>query len=259
MDHQTSWTSRFEEVFAAPASAVRQRIWRDVFGPEYPEGVEPYSYVTVTELHRFAEEVQVNAGQCLVDIGCGRGGPGLWVTAATGARLIGVDIASSALAAARRRADGLGLADRVEFRTGSFEDPGLADGSADAVMSVDALLFAPDKAAALANLARILRPGGRLVLTSWDYHGQPVGRPPQVADHRPLLEATGLSLVAYEETVAWRERQERTGAQLLAAAEELAAESGQDPAEVRADIAEMNATRVHMERRVFMVAERCLA
>lgn len=246
----------FERVFATPASAVHERIWREVFGPEYPVGVEPYSYISVSELRRFGEEVKTGNGQCLVDVGCGRGGPGLWVAAATDARLIGIDIAESALTDARRRAAQLGLAERAKFRQGSFEDTGLRDGSADAVMSVDALLFSPDKASALTELARIIAPGGRLVLTSWDYVGQPAGRPPQVADHRPLLDDAGFDTVVYEETDAWRERQQRTGQALLGAVEELSDESGEAPESIRANIAEMNATLSQIIRRVFMVAER---
>ena len=128
----------------------------------------------------------------LVDVRCGRGAAGLWVAAHTSARLTGVDIAASALAAAGRRARSLGLAGRAEFVLGSFESVPQDNGSVDAAMSIDALLFAPDKQAALVEFGRVLRHGGRLVFTSWDYHSQPVGRPPQVADHRPLLVAAGF-------------------------------------------------------------------
>jgi SAM-dependent methyltransferase len=256
MTGQASWTTSFEQTFTGPASAVRARIWRQVYGREYPAWADPFSYVSMTELRRFARELRTVRGQCLVDAGCGRGGPGLWLAAVTGARLIGIDIDESALAAARCRAGQLGLAGRAVFRPGRFEDTGLPDCSAQAVMSVDALLFAPGKQAAMAELARILVPGGRLVLTSWDYHCQPAGRPPQVADHRPLLADAGFDVLSYEETHAWRERQERTGQALLAAAGELAAESGARPEEVRARIAEMNATLACVTRRVLMTAQR---
>ncbi len=253
---EARWAARFERAFAGPASAVRARIWREVFGPEYPEGVDPFSYISVTELRRFAREVRTGSGQCLVDIGCGRGGPGLWVAAATGARLIGLDITDSALSAARRQAGQAGMAGRADFRRGGFEDTGLPDSSAHAVMSVDALLFTPSKQAAAAELARIIVPGGRLVLTSWDYHSRPAGRPAQVADHRPLLDEAGFDVVSYTETEAWHERQERTGRALLAAVGELAAESGGDPGELRAGIEEMHATLACIIRRVLVVAQR---
>ena len=63
----------------------------------------------------------------IADLGCGRGGAGLWVAMATGARLIGVDIAANALAAARQRADALDVGERAEFQKGSFEATGLPD------------------------------------------------------------------------------------------------------------------------------------
>jgi SAM-dependent methyltransferase len=174
------------------------------------------------------------------------------VAAARGARLVGIDIAENALASARERARALGL--EAEFRVGSFESTGLNDAEADAVMSIDALLFTPDKAAAVAELHRILRPCGRLVLTSWDYHRQPVGRPPQVEDHRPLLEAAGFEIRAYEETEDWLNRQRRTADGLLAASEELAAESRASIEETRTDIEAMAATIDAMTRRFLLVA-----
>jgi hypothetical protein len=123
-------------------------------------------------------------------------------------------------------------------------------------MSIDALLFAPDKFAASAEMARVLRPGGRLVLTTWDYHAQPVGRPPQVADHRPLLTAVGLDVDVYEETVDWDRRQRSIAERLLASVDELADESGEDPSTLRQGIEEMAATQATMLRRVLVVARR---
>jgi len=259
MDGQASAAARFEQTFTSPASAVRARIWRQVYGPEYPSWADPFSYVSVTELRRFAQELRPARGQCLVDVGCGRGGPGLWVAAATGARLIGIDVDETALAAARHRAGQAQMTSWASFQPGSFSDTGLPDASAQAVISIDALLFAPSKPAAAAELARILVPGGRLVLTSWDYHSQPLGRPEQVADHRPLLDRAGFDVLGYQETPAWRARQQQTGEALLAAAGELAAESGGHAAQTRARIAEMNATLASVIRRVLIIARRQMA
>lgn len=250
----TDWRQRFEKTYSSAASPVQERIWREVYGDEYPEGVDPYSYVSRSELARFAEEVSVGPGEVLVDVGCGRGGAGLWVASATGADLIGIDIAESALVAARERAAAMGRANAT-FLRGEFEATTLEDASVDATMSVDALLFTPSKSAALAELRRILRRSGRLVLTSWDYHSQPIGRPRQVPDHRPLAEAAGFRVLAYDTTDEWRERGARTSKGLLDAAGELAAESGEPVDDVRASIVDMNASLETMSRRFFLVAE----
>jgi predicted RNA methylase len=103
------WAEVFTREFEQPESAVQARVWAEVLGDEYPVELAPYSYTTRSELDLIADAVAVSGEDVLVDIGCGRGGPGLWVTARTGARYIGVDIAESALEAVRQRAGRLGL------------------------------------------------------------------------------------------------------------------------------------------------------
>jgi ubiquinone/menaquinone biosynthesis C-methylase UbiE len=122
-------------------------------------------------------------------------------------------------------------------------------------MSVDALLFAADKAAAIRELRRVLRRNGRLVFTSWDYHRQPPGRPPQVEDHRPLLTSAGFAVLAYDVTDAWQQRMSDISARLIDNVIELAAESGDDVAETRARLEEMRASIGAMSRRILVVAE----
>jgi SAM-dependent methyltransferase len=64
------------------------------------------------------------------------------------------------------------LADRTEFRVGELIETGLDDGSVDAVVCVDAIQFAEPVVAGLAECRRVLTPGGRLVLTSWETSGR---------------------------------------------------------------------------------------
>ena len=252
-DPQVDWRETFETTYAGSPSKVIERVWRSVLGDEYPEGLDPYSYVTRSGLERMADELRLERGATLVDVGCGRGGAGLWIAATTGARLIGIDIAEAPLVSARERARSMGMG--AEFRRGEFEATGVETASADGVMSVDALLFTPDKQAALVELRRILRPGGRLVLSSWDYHGQPPNRPPQVPDHRPLLGPAGFRLIAYDETEDWRRNQERMHAGLLDEVEALAAEEGVPVEEERAGLEAMHATMAYMTRRFLLVAD----
>lgn len=53
--------------------SVEERVWRDVYGDEYPDGLDPYSYISTSELRRFAAEARVVEGDTLADIGCGQG------------------------------------------------------------------------------------------------------------------------------------------------------------------------------------------
>jgi SAM-dependent methyltransferase len=105
-------------------------------------------------------------GGTLVDLACGRGGYGLEIAARTGARLIGVDFSAEAVRQAREHARRLGVT--ADFRIGDLAATGLDAGSADAVLCVDAIQFAPQPDAAYGEIRRILTSGGRTVLTNWE-------------------------------------------------------------------------------------------
>jgi SAM-dependent methyltransferase len=256
MDDDRDWQSMFDTAFREVRDNVQRRIWRSVYGDEYPEGVDPYSFVSLSELHQLRDSLRVGDGDTFGDLGCGRGGPGLWLAARTGADLVGIDISPVALEAAAERAETLGLTGKTRYQHGSFADTGLPAASLDAVVSVDALIFAPDKSAAIGELARILRPGGRLAITTWDYHRQPAGRPPQLDDHRPVLKEHGFAVLGYTETVDWRHRVTAVSDALIEHSEEIAAESGLDVATVRTGNEAMRRTIDDMIRRVLIVAER---
>jgi SAM-dependent methyltransferase len=105
-------------------------------------------------------------GDTLVDLACGRGGYGLEIAARTGARLVGVDFSAEAVRQAREQARRLGA--EADFRIGDLTATGLDAGSADAVLCVDAIHFAPQPDAAYGEIRRVLAPGGRAVLTCWE-------------------------------------------------------------------------------------------
>jgi ubiquinone/menaquinone biosynthesis C-methylase UbiE len=134
---------------------------------ELPPEVEPFSFVSAGLLRHVAQALGLSPGQTLVDLGCGRGGPGLWLARETDASLVGVDFSRVAVSHAAHRADAFGLAGRARFVAGDLTRTGLPGRSADAAVSIDAFHFAADPAAAAVEACRVLRPGGRLVLTNW--------------------------------------------------------------------------------------------
>lgn len=107
----------------------------------------------------------VGQGERVVDAGSGSGVDSLVAARLVGAEgeVIGVDMTPAMIEKARAAAGAAGI-DNVEFREGYLEALPVADGWADVVISNGVLNLVPDKAAALAEMRRVLRRGGRLQL-----------------------------------------------------------------------------------------------
>ena len=104
------------------------------------------------------------SGRTVIDLGCGIGGGTLMLAGKyDAARVIAVDVEPDSLARTRAAADAAGLGDRVETLQVSPGPLPLPDGCADMVFTKDVVCHIDDKAAAFAEMARLLRPGGRLV------------------------------------------------------------------------------------------------
>jgi SAM-dependent methyltransferase len=107
----------------------------------------------------------LTSGQHVVDVGCGTGNAALLAAQHSGVRVTGIDPAPRLLEVARAAAEAQGL--DATFVPGDAASLSLPDGSADVVLSVFAVIFAPDPAAAAAELARITARDGKIVLTAW--------------------------------------------------------------------------------------------
>jgi arsenite methyltransferase len=105
-------------------------------------------------------------GDVVLDHACGAGMDLLLAARRIGPRghAIGVDLTEGMRARAWRAAKAAGLAARVDIRAGLLEELPVESGSVDVVLSNGVLNLATDKQLALAEVARVLRPGGRLLL-----------------------------------------------------------------------------------------------
>lgn len=106
---------------------------------------------------------QIRSGERVVDVGCGAGMDSLIAARMTGpeGQVIGVDMTPAMLQKARQAAAESNV-ENVEFREGYGEALPVAAGWADVVISNGVLNLMPDKGAALQEMARVLKPGGRL-------------------------------------------------------------------------------------------------
>ena len=245
---------------ALPASAVFGQIWRaNAYGGDFPEEYEHIGFLTSTEARRILELLGLHGGT-LVDVACGTGGPGLWFAQQTGSSLIGVDPSVAGLDAARQRAQRVGVT-TAQFIEGTFEQTGLPDRSADAITTIEAFQYAPDKRAALTEFARVLRPGARAAIVCFEVDpekavGLPVLGVDPVRDYNPLIAEAGLEVVAYEETPGWEERVYGTFGALVDAADAITADVGERAAAGALAEAMLTVQMKPYPRRVLIVVER---
>ncbi|MFO8098345.1 MAG: methyltransferase domain-containing protein [Salinibacter sp.] len=117
-------------------------------------------------VHAVARDACIQAGDQVVDIGCGYGAPArLWANA-YGARVTGFTVSEAQFAYARRWGKE-GRGPTPEIRLQDIRDNTLPDASADAVVAVESLTHVDPPAWVLSEAARLLRPGGRLVACVW--------------------------------------------------------------------------------------------
>jgi arsenite methyltransferase len=107
------------------------------------------------------------AGETVLDLGSGGGIDAFLAARGVGetGHVIGVDMTPEMISRARANADRAGLTRVVEFRQGRLEALPVADASVDAVTSNCVINLVPDKAAVFREVARVLRPGGRMVVS----------------------------------------------------------------------------------------------
>ncbi len=117
---------------------------------------------------RAVELASLQPSDRVLDVGCGTGASALPAAeqVAPMGEVIGIDVAAAMLGCARDKAAAQGL-DNVTFRLADMSEPGELEQSFDAVISVFSVFFVSDMERQTATLWRMLRPGGRLVVTVW--------------------------------------------------------------------------------------------
>jgi SAM-dependent methyltransferase len=144
VDQRDYWDGRSGEYWARRAD-------------RFEDGVADYDFVA---------SVGIAPNDRVLDVGCGSGAT-TRAAARLGAEVLGVDLSSPMLALARARSDGIPNVryEQADAQVHPFDE-------FDVVMSRNGVMFFGDPESAFRNLARALRPGGRLVLMTW----QPVSR-----------------------------------------------------------------------------------
>lgn len=127
----------------------------------YPRGefVEQESFMCASEIRALAERAGVVAGASVLDLCCGIGGPGRFITRTFGCTYLGVDYSASAIELARRRAGNLSCRFEVS------RVPPIPPGPFDVVLLLETMLAFPEKGPLLKEISGALASGGRFAFT----------------------------------------------------------------------------------------------
>lgn len=160
------------------ASSIRSRQrgeWAAVV-PGWISNREKMSVQMTVITQRMLSAARLRPGDRVLDLACGVGDPAIPIAETVGPEgfVLGLDLSPEMVGAARRIAERQGLSN-IEFRQIDSElDPGVPPESCDAATCRLGLMFMPGPVAALRTMHDALKPGGRVVVTTW---GRPERNP----------------------------------------------------------------------------------
>ena len=198
-------------------------IWQEAYKGAYPAKAKPFGFVTIQELEKMRDVLDITEEHLLLDVGCGTGGPGLWVAEQTGARLIGIDLIPEAIAIARTKTQHFTLQHHARFLVQDVCEMAIPDLSLDAIISIDCLWMVLDKPLAFKELFRVSKSGAKVAFTTWT---------PNFMSIDSILTGIGFKVLLDEETPNWRERQMLVYRGIVARKKELELELGRDALDV---------------------------
>jgi SAM-dependent methyltransferase len=136
----------------------------------YDAGAGAYDRLTGRWSRMYVDRVLdvagVKQGKHVLDVATGTGDAAITTADRVGnlGRVVAIDISAPMLQEATAKAAGR----RIEFAQADAQQLSYADGSFDSIICLFGVMFIPNKSAALNGFRRVLRPGGRVVATSWD-------------------------------------------------------------------------------------------
>ena len=153
--------------YAAIPSGAGAAVAERLYSPDMLEQVPSEAVAWALGVGDPVGGAELRAGEAVLDRGCGGGIDAIFSAHAVGAagHVVGIDLLEEMCERARAAAADAGVSGWTEFRPGAIEDIPLPDESVDVVVSNGVLNLSARKSRALAEIFRVLRPGGRISIT----------------------------------------------------------------------------------------------
>src|SRR5262245_44652903 len=144
------------------ATQALQQVRRETYGEDFGQS----SWVTADEYRRFFQLLDLAPADHVPDVGCGSGGPALFLAREVGCRVTGIDFNEAGIQAGRAQVRQAGFVDQINFRCADMRDSlPFADATFSAIISIDVMCHLLDRRSIFNDWRRVLRPGGRMLYT----------------------------------------------------------------------------------------------
>ena len=208
-------------------SPTLRSIWAEVYGDRFWTDVDPpWTQATVDDVHFVTARLSPAKSSRLVDLGCGSGTLARHWARNFAAQIEGLDANPNAIRLAQERTDDSELSNRImSFRTCDIAAIPSPESTFDGAASLDVLMYVPDKAKVLQEVARILKSGARFAGTVFELRTPSAALAlPAFVDYPGAFSAAGLTIESYEEADAWRRLLEGVTAHILEREPEISRE-----------------------------------
>lgn len=241
-------------------SKTVRSAWAKSYGDQFWEAAEPpLSQATTDDIKFLTEKLHPDSETKLADLGCGGGCLGRYLANEFGADVDGIDADPLAIRMAEELASKSEMEQHLRFKTGDIAKTGWIDHSFDGALSMDVLLFVADKPAALVEIARILKPCGRFVGTTWELRAASAALSvPAFVDYPRAFVEAGFTVEIYEETKDWKRLLTDALGAMVASADELRKEVEGPAAERLLAWARTRPSELDHSRRVRFCVQRAL-
>lgn len=243
--------SAYDELYKYERGDTLHKIWLEVYKDDYPKELNPSSPITFTDLHKIAQYLKIKPNEKVIDVGCGTGGPGMWVARKIGAFYHGFDLSETAIKKATKLALEMGLEEKAKFTSGDICESNFPNNCFDAAISIGAIAFIPNKLKAILEIARIIRSDGQFIFITVEEK-----KPHLTNDYRPILREAGFKVQLYEEIPGYNDRQGEVYKKIIENKKHLIKEMGYHAAALWIMEAKLYLPRLKIFRRVFAVSKK---